>query len=127
MYRVEVSSEGASYRFNVKAGGYGFAIDASGKGVTPPDALLASVGSCVGVYLRKYSDGAKLQIKDFRISVEGDLGKAPPYRFSRIDVSIDLMGAELDERRRAAMLAFIKNCPVHNTLKSSPDVNITFG
>ncbi len=123
MYRVKVSNEGA-YKFNVRSGGYDFSIAAGGKGVTPPDALLVSVGSCIGVDIRKYADGAKLAIKDFTINVEADFGKEPPYRFRRIDVAIDLKGAELDERRKRAILEFIKNCPVHNTLKTSPDINI---
>ena len=126
MYKVKVSNEDG-FKFNVRSGDYEFSIDAGGKGVTPPDALLASVGSCIGVYIRKYADGAKLAIKDFTISVEADLGKEPPYRFRRIDVAIDLKGAELDDRRKKAMLEFIRNCPVHNTLKNNPEINIALG
>lgn len=36
----------------------------------------------------------------------------------------DLKGAVLDERRRKALLEFVKNCPVHNTLKVNPLVDI---
>jgi uncharacterized OsmC-like protein len=39
-------------------------------------------------------------------------------------VAIDLKGLQLDERRRDAFLRFIKNCPVHNTLKGSPLIEI---
>ena len=123
MYRVEVSSEGA-YKFNVKSKDYEFSVDVNGKGVTPPDALLASLASCIGVYIRKYADGAKLGLGDFKISAEADLGKAAPYYFREINISIDLKGQELDERRKKALLEFIKNCPVHNTLKNSPAINI---
>lgn len=124
MYNVKISNDGA-YKFNVKSGDYEFTVDLKGKGITPPDALLASVGSCIGVYVRKYADGAKLALEDFKINVEADLGKAPPYYFRRIDVTIDLKGVELDQRRKTAMLEFVKNCPVHNTLKNNPDINIT--
>lgn len=123
MYRVEVSSEGA-YKFNVKSKDYEFLVDVNGKGVTPPDALLASLAACVGVYIRKYADGAKLDLGDFTVSAEADLGKAPPYYFRQINVAVDLKGKELDERRKKALLEFIKNCPVHNTLKNDPVVNI---
>jgi uncharacterized OsmC-like protein len=123
MYNVKISNEGA-YKFDVKSGDYEFTVYLNGKGVTPPDALLASIGSCIGVYVRKYADGAKLALKDFEISVEADLGKTPPYYFRRIDVTIDLKGFELDQRRKTAMLEFMKNCPVHNTLKKNPDINI---
>ena len=125
MYKVEVTSEGA-YRFNVKSKDYEFTVDANGKGVTPPDALLASLGSCVGVYIRKYADGAKLELGDFKITVEADLGKETPYYFRQINVTVDIKGAILDERRNKALEAFIKNCPVHNTLKNGPVINIEF-
>lgn len=123
MYRVEVSSEGA-YKFSVKSKGYEFSIDALGKGVTPPDALLASLAGCIGVYIRKYADGAKLAVGNFSITVEADLGKEAPYYFRQINVAVDLKGAELDDRRKKALLEFVKNCPVHNTLKMNPSINV---
>lgn len=125
MYKVEVSSEGA-YKFNVRSKDYEFSVDLNGKGVTPPDALLASLASCIGVYIRKYADGAKLALGDFKISVEADLGKEAPYYFRQINVLIDFKGAVLDERRKRAILGFIKNCPIHNTLKKNPIIDIAF-
>lgn len=123
MYKVEVSSEGA-YKFNVKSKDYEFSIDLNGKGVTPPDAFLGSLAGCIGVYIRKYADGAKLDLGDFKVSAEADLGKEAPYYFRQINVTVDLKGRDLDERRKRAILEFIKNCPVHNTLKNDPVINI---
>lgn len=123
MYRVEISNEGA-YKFNVKSKDYEFIIDVNGKGATPPDTLLASIGSCIGVYLRKYADGAKLPLRDFMISVEADFGKEAPYYFRQINVAIDLKGLELDDHRKSAILRFIKNCPVHNTLTNNPAIDV---
>ncbi|MFH1867465.1 MAG: OsmC family protein, partial [Candidatus Omnitrophota bacterium] len=101
-----------------------FTIDTKGSGVTPPDTLLASIGSCLGVYIRKYAEGAKLDIREFGIRVEADFTSEKPARFKDITVIIDLKGFELDERRKRSFLEFIKNCPVHNTLKSDPSVRI---
>jgi len=126
MYRVAVSNKGAS-GFIVRSNGKEFNIDIKGTAMTPPDALLASVGSCLGVYIRKYAQGAGLDLKDFEIKVEADFVKEPQVHFKDIDVSIDLKGLQLDERRKKALLGFIKNCPVHNTLKSNPDINIRIG
>jgi len=123
MYKVDVTSQGG-YHFNVKSKDYEFAVDIKGGGITPPDTLLASLGSCVGVYLRKYAEGAKLPLGEFTVTVEADLGKESPYYFRTIQVSVDLKGAALDEKRRAAMLEFIKNCPIHNTLKNNPAISI---
>jgi len=123
MYKVEVAARGG-YRFDAKSKDATIIIDAKSGGMTPPDVLLASAGSCIGVYIRKYAEGAKLPVGEFTVTVEGDLGSQPPYYFRRIDVTIDLKGLPLDEKRSRAMIDFIKNCPVHNTLKNGPDVDI---
>jgi uncharacterized OsmC-like protein len=123
MYKVQVNNNGGSI-FRVKSKDYEFAIDTEGKGVTPPEALLASLGSCIGVYLKKYLQGAKLVPEGFDITVEAEFSKEPPMKFQEINVSIDLKGLELDGRRREALLGFIRNCPVHNTLKGSPSIEV---
>ena len=124
MYKVEIENSG-DYSFNVKSKDYQFVVDTKGKGMTPPDTLLASLGSCVGVYMRKYFEGAKIEAPHFKISVEGDLGKVAPYLFRAISVKINLEGILLDGRRKRALLDFIKNCPIHNTLKSNPAIDIS--
>ena len=108
--------------FTVKVGDSEFTIDAKGKGVTPLDALLAGLGSCVGVYIRKYAEGAKLNLDNFKVSVEAQLCSEAPLAFKNIRVEIDLKSCLLDERRQEALLRFIKNCPAHNTLKGSPEI-----
>ena len=124
MYKVDVENSG-DYSFNVKSKDYQFVVDTKGKGMTPPDTLLASLGSCVGVYMRKYFEGAKMAVPHFKVSVEGDLGKEAPYGFRAISVKIYMEGFSLDERRKKALLEFIKNCPIHNTLKANPTIDIS--
>jgi len=123
MYRVEIESN-QDLPLKVKSKDYEFLIDIKGRGVTPPDTLLASLGSCIGVYIRKYAEGAKLAIDKFVISVEAEFSVDKPARFKNIKVSVDLKGADIDERRKNALLEFIKNCPVHNTLKNNPLVDV---
>jgi uncharacterized OsmC-like protein len=123
MYRVDISSD-QGYNFKVKSDGYEFIIDAKEGAITPPATLLAGLGSCVGVYLRKYAESAKLALGAFNVSVEAQFAKEPPLRFSQINVIVDLKGEQFDERRQKAMLEFVKNCPVHNTLKNDPVVEI---
>lgn len=125
MYRIEITGSDDS-GFSAKSKDYEFAVDTKGRGMTPPDVLLASLGSCVGVYIRKYAQGGGLALDEFRVTVEADLSKEAPIAFKKINVSIDLKGHPLDERRKRALLEFIKNCPVHNTLKSDPVVEIAF-
>lgn len=124
MYKVEIINSGGQL-FNVTSAGHEFAVDMKGlSGITPPDVLLAGLATCLGVYLRKYADGAKLDLPSFSISAQAEFSKEQPVCFRAIEVSIDLKGAKPDERRVNAMLEFIKNCPVHNTLKNDPEIRI---
>ena len=123
MYHVDITNTG-DYSFKVKSKDYEFLVDTKGKGVTSPDALLASLGTCVGVYVRKYAEGAKLTLPEFNISVDADFSKETPVCFRKINVNVDLKGMQLDDRRMKAMHEFVKNCPVHNTIKNNPEVGI---
>jgi len=123
MYQVEVIHQ-KDYTFEVKSKDYQFIVDIKGNGITPPDTLLASLGSCVGVYVRKYAEGAKLGIENFSINVTAEFSKESLACFREIKVSLDLKGVQLDERRRKALLEFIKNCPVHHTLEANPAIEI---
>lgn len=124
MYRVEVMNHGSS-KFTVKAKDCEFTIDTKGEGCTPPDTLLASLASCIGVYIRKYAEGSKITLPEFTVTAEGDLSKEGPVSFKIINVSVDLKGANIDDRRKRALLSFIENCPVHNTLKHTPEIKIS--
>ncbi len=123
MYHVDIENNLDS-SFTVKSRDYEFIIDTKGKGMTPPDTLLAGIGSCIGVYIRKYTEGSKLALDKFKISIDAEFCAEKPVRFKTINVSIDLKGLTLDERRKKAFLEFIKNCPVHNTVKNNPDIEI---
>jgi len=123
MYCVEISGRDG-YVFDVKTRDSAFTIAAKEGNVRPSEALLASIASCIGVYIRKYAEGAKLEIGEFTVTIKSEFGKERPIYFRHIDISVDLKGFRLDERRREAFLRFIKNCPVHATLKSNPEIKI---
>ncbi len=123
MYSAEIHNTGGS-KFTVKTRDCEFTIDTRGGGCTPPDTLLASLASCVGVYLRKYAEGSKIVLPEFIVKAEGELSRESPVSFKLINVSIDLKGVQIDERRKKALLSFVENCPVHNTLKHNPEVRI---
>lgn len=124
MYKVEIIHQ-RDYSFKAKSKDYEFDIALKDKGISPPDVLLASIGSCLGVYLQKYLEGAKIKADGFKISTEAEFCQEQPMRFKEVKVLIDLSGIELDGRRKESILAFIKNCPVHNTLIQHPAVSIT--
>jgi len=119
MYKVQITHN-QDLVFTARVGQSEFIIDAQGQGLTPLDALLAGLGSCIGVYIRKYAQGAKLDLKNFKINVSAQLSNQSPFAFKLIDVQIELKDSGLDDRRQRALLEFIKHCPAHNTLKGNP-------
>jgi uncharacterized OsmC-like protein len=123
MYSVEVVSE-KSFEFRAVSGRYEFNIDIEGKAVSPPALLLASLASCVGVYIRKYAQGFKLDLRPFSVRASAEFAKTQPICFKDIDINIDLKDNHIDEKAKESLLRFIKNCPVHNTLKSVPTISI---
>lgn len=123
MYKVELENKGDSF-FIAKSKDYIFNIDLKGKGMSPPDVFLASLAGCIGVYFRRYLENAKLDIPEFRIIAEGEMVQDPFLCFRNIKISIDIKEAHLEEKRKQAIIDFVKNCPIHNTLKSTPEINI---
>jgi len=121
MYKVQVTHN-QDLAFTVKVGESELIIDAKGKGLTPLDALLAGLGSCLGVYIRKYALGSKLNLENFKLNVVAELSSESPFSFRKISIDIELKNSGLDERRQKALLEFIKNCPAHNTLKGNPSI-----
>lgn len=129
MYEVAVSYEG-SFDYKVKSANYEIKVglaktEGTEDSIAPPALLLASVGSCMAVYLERYLNSAKIKFDKFSINVKSDIGKESPRYLRVIEVNIDIMPLELDGKRQEALLEFIKNCPVHNTLLNKPEVRIT--
>lgn len=122
MYQVQVTHE-KDLAFTVKAQTSEFVIDAKGNGLTPLDALLSGLGSCIGVYICKYAQGVKMEFGNFEVKVSAQLSTEAPFTFKTIKVEIDLKALVLEERRQKALLEFIKHCPAHNTLKGDPQID----
>jgi len=123
MYHVEINNKGG-FAFEVKSNGYEFNINPKGEGISPSATLLASLGSCIGVYIRKYAKDTNINLGEFSITVEAEFTKDKPISFKTINISVDLKNNDIDERRKKAMSIFAKSCPIHNTLKVDPEVKI---
>jgi uncharacterized OsmC-like protein len=126
MYRVNVINT-KDYNFTVHSDTHEFVISPEGKAISPPSVLLASLASCIGVYIRKYADGTEMKLGEFSVAAEAEFSKEQPICFRAINIIIDLKNTRLDEKRKESLIRFIKNCPVHNTLKNSPEINLVLG
>ncbi len=123
MYQAEVFCA-KDRSFKVKANAYEINIDGKGGAISPLETLLAALGTCAGVYIRKFAESTKLPLDNFIVKVEAELTDKAPYRFDQIHLSIDLQGISLDESKKESLLRFVRNCPVHQTLQANPEMVI---
>jgi uncharacterized OsmC-like protein len=92
------------------------------EGMTPPELLLASLGTCAAFYASAYLRKKGLPREGVEVRVTA--GKAgPPARLDdfRIEVQIPLALSEAD---RAGVDQAIHHCLIHNTLLHPPAIHI---
>jgi uncharacterized OsmC-like protein len=91
-------------------------------GMTPPEFLLASVGTCAGYYALQYLKARGLSTEGLAVTVEA--GKAvQPARMDHFRIVIDVPGLA-DARHREGVIRAAKNCLIHNTLLHSPVIEL---
>ena len=90
-------------------------------GMTPPEFLLVSLGTCAGFYAAQYLRTRKLPTEGLqvRVTAEKALGPARLDRF-RIQVTCP----PLEAQHEAGVLRAVKACLIHNTLAHPPAVDI---
>lgn len=127
MDKVQISYTGG-VGFQVEARGHQFAIDlAQDKGgqdlgMNPPEVFMASLGACVGVYVARYCQTAKLDAEGMKIELDWQLSD-DKTRITSIDISFMLPKADIG-RRRQAILDVAHRCLLHNTILNAPEIRI---
>lgn len=125
MYAASIENRGDSkYHAVTKAGS--FVLGTDGTAPNPVDALLASLGACVGHYVRDYLLEKGVACSSFGVETEG-VSAADGSRLSDIRVWIDLKGTFLDEALRAGMLLAIERCKVYGTLRAGSAITVVVG
>ncbi len=116
-------------KFQVESGQHRLLIDqpkekgGSDQGMSPLEVFLSALGSCAGAYAKMYCQNAGIDTQNLEVSVTAALTSDRPLRFQEIKIKISL-GVDLGDRK-SALLSFVKNCPVHNTLKANSSVEFT--
>jgi len=90
------------------------------EGMTPPELLLASLGSCAGFYAAQYLRKNKLATEGTIVRVSAEKAKNPTRMDNfRIDVEVP---AELTDKDRQGIQESIDHCLIHNTLLHPPAI-----
>lgn len=91
-------------------------------GMTPPEFLLASLGSCAGFYAVQYLKARGLESGGVVVKVTAEKLKAPA-RLGNFGIRVE-SPAELSEEHREGLRRAVHACLVHNTLMVPPKIEI---
>lgn len=92
-------------------------------GMTPPELLLASLGSCAAYYAHDYLRARSLPESGIRVNVTA--GKTvSPARLDHFRIAVTLPQL-LDERHAKGLKASVERCLIHNTLLHPPSIQVT--
>ena len=91
----------------------------SDTGMTPPEFLLASLGTCAGFYAAQYLRVRSLAIDGLEITVSGQKATQPARLGS---FRIDVFAPGLDPLHEEGLLRAVKACLIHHTLEHAPTI-----
>jgi putative redox protein len=98
-------------------------LDNSGEdaGMTPPELMLAALGSCSGFYAAEYLNTRGLPNKDLVVRVTAEKARQPA-RLGSFRIEVNAPG--LDERDQTGVMRAVKACLIHNTLLAAPSIEV---
>jgi uncharacterized OsmC-like protein len=116
--------------FNIGVRGHDVLSDRSVKdggrdaGPSPVELLAGSLGACIAMMVQTYCDRHGYTDGDVGVSLTLELADAPK-RIAGIVVDVELP-ADVPEDKLEVVRRMAERCPIHETLASSPRVDIDF-
>lgn len=93
--------------------------------MTPAELFVASLGLSMAVYIQHFCHARNLPDEKFSIHLDWDQ-EENPVRLSRITACVHLP-SEVPERYREALRHAAESCPLENTLRTVPKIDIQIG
>ena len=91
-------------------------------GMTPPELLLASLGTCAAFYAAEYLRTRKLANSGVQFSLSAEKLK-PPARLGNFKIQVT-SPVPLSAEQREGLMRSVHHCLVHNTLLNPPQIAI---
>ena len=91
-------------------------------GMTPPEFLLGSLGSCAAFYAAEYLRTRQLALSGVEVTVSAEKLKTPA-RLGNFRIRV-ISPVPLTDEQRQSMLRCVEHCLVHNTLLNPPEMAI---
>ena len=92
------------------------------EGMTPPELLLASLGSCAGFYAAQYMKKHGLAREGVVVRVTAEKAK-DPARMDNFRLELQVPG-EITEEQREEIEEAVDHCLIHNTLLHPARISI---
>jgi uncharacterized OsmC-like protein len=93
------------------------------EGMTPPEMLLASLGSCAGFYAAQYLKKHKRATEGTIVRVTADKAREPA-RLDNFRIALELPG-DLNQQDLDGVRLAVHHCLIHNTLLNPPKISIS--
>ena len=116
------------FAFNIGVRGHGVTTDMSVKdggtdaGPSPVELLAGSLGACIAMMVQTYCDRHGYTDGDVGVSLTLELADSPK-RVGGIVVDVELP-ADVPEDKREVIQRMAEKCPVHETLRNPPQLDI---
>lgn len=91
--------------------------------MTPPELMLASLGTCAGFYAIQYLKTRNLPHQGVHVKVAAEKTAEKPIRLDNFKIEVTVPGLE-DQRHREGVLRAVNACLIHHTLQHPPKVEI---
>jgi uncharacterized OsmC-like protein len=124
---VQVKLQG-DVKFEVEARKHSLVCDqpaengGNDEGMTPPELLLASLGTCAAFYASAYLKKKGLPREGVAVRVTAEKA-GPPARLDNFKIEVKIPLA-LSEDQRAGVDVAVHHCLIHNTLLHTPAIQI---
>lgn len=115
-YEIDIGGHHLTVDQPVAAGG-------ANLGPTPTELFAASLTACVGFYAGRFLRRHGLAAEGLRVDCRAAMSSDRPARVETITLSLDGLPV-LEDRQRAALLAVVDHCTVHNSIRQAPKVRV---
>lgn len=115
-------------RFSVESRGHKLICDQPGEnggadaGMTPPELMLASLGTCAGFYAVQYLKARNLPLAGLSVRVTAEKAMQPA-RLGTFNIDVEAPGAE-DPKHYQGILKAVEKCLLHATLLHAPAIHV---
>jgi putative redox protein len=115
-YEIQMRGHRLTVDQPVEAGG-------ANLGPTPTELFAASLAACVAFYAGRFLSRHRLAVEGLQVHCEATMSSGRPARVKAITLRLDGLPL-LADRQRAALLAVVEHCTVHNSIRQAPEVQI---